>query len=169
AQAVALEDAAREAAGRVPAYARLLPLHAALGDDGQWTTLANGDGIWRIRVVSTGALATELYFSDFFLPEEAELHVYTADGGHVLGGFTAFNNREDGSFATSIIRGESCLVEYHVPAAVRGEGRFTIFSIGRAYRDVDAFRDISSGPCHVDVNCSEGEDWPEQRDAVVRI
>src|SRR5690606_23011884 len=116
AQAVALEDAAREAAGRVPAYARLLPLHAALGDDGQWTTLANGDGIWRIRVVSTGALATELYFSDFFLPEEAELHVYTADGSQILGGFTAFNNREDGSFATSIIPGESCLVEYHEPA-----------------------------------------------------
>src|SRR5690606_38668351 len=133
------------------------------------TTLANGDGIWRIRVVSTGALATELYFSDLFLPEEAELHVYTADGGHVLGGFTAFNNREDGSFATSIIPGESCLVEYHEPAAVRGEGRFTIFSIGHAYLHVYAFRDISSGPCQVDVNCSEGEDWPEQRDAVVRI
>lgn len=166
--AVAAEDAAREAAGLIPAYSRLLPVNAGPGDAGLWTDLPNGDRIWRLRVISDGALATELYFTDFLMPDNASLYVYGEDGAQVIGGFTAFNNSDDGRFATSLIPGEACIVEYHEPAAVVGLGHLYVASIGHAYRNVEDFMD-ASGPCQVDVNCSEGSAWTEQRDAAVRI
>ena len=167
ASAVAADDSVREAGGKIPAYGRLLPVNAGL-DAGQWTELPNGDRVWRLRVISDGALATELYFTDFFLPENASLYVYNADGTEVRGGFTAFNNSDDGSFATSLIPGEASIVEYHEPAEVMGEGYLQIASVGHAYRNVEDITD-ASGPCQVDVNCPEGAAWNEQRDAAVRI
>ena len=168
ANAVAADDAVREAAGKMPSYARVLPVNADLGSVGLWTDLPNGDRVWRLRVISDGALATELYFTDFFMPDNASMYVYSADGSFVRGGFTSFNNGDDGSFATSLIPGEACIVEYQEPSDALGEGRLQIASIGHAYRNVDDFMD-QSGACQVDVNCSEGAAWTEQRDAAVRI
>ncbi|MCB0757293.1 MAG: T9SS type A sorting domain-containing protein [Flavobacteriales bacterium] len=166
--AVAEEDARRAAAGQIPAYSRVLPVHAGLDDAGEWRDLPNGDRLWRLQVISDGALATELYFSDLFMPVNASLYVYSPDGRHVLGGFTAFNNSEDGRFATVLIPGEASVVEYYEPHAVRGEGRVRVASVGHAYRDVDDVAGASDF-CEVDVNCSEGANWTEQRDATVRV
>lgn len=165
--AVAAADAARQAEGKLPAYARVQAVDAGLEDAGRWLELANGDRLWQLRVTSTGALATELYFGTFHMPDNAVLYVYGDDGGSVLGGFTSFNNRDDGTFATSLVPGESCILEYYEPAAVAGEGRLRISGLGHAYRDVDEV--TASGACEVDVNCSEGNNWHPQRDAVVRI
>ncbi|MCC6841053.1 MAG: T9SS type A sorting domain-containing protein [Flavobacteriales bacterium] len=165
--AAAADDAQRQLDGMLPAYARVLPLEAGLFDAGTWSDLPNGDRLWRLRVESKGALATELYFSEFHLPANATLHVYSPDGKQVMGGFTAYNNRDDGTFATGLLAGEASMVEYYEPAAVAGLGRVHISGVGHAYRDVDEV--TASGSCEVDVNCSEGGGWEGQRDAVVRI
>lgn len=167
AERVAADDARRQAEGKVPAYARVQQVAAGLGQGGQWTELPNGDRLWRAELVSDGALATELYFSDFRLPENASLYVYSPDGAQVLGGFTAYNNSEEGTFATSQMAGEACILEYYEPAAVAGIGRVQVSGIGHAYRWVEGAAD--AGACEVDVNCSEGDNWHPQRDAVVRI
>lgn len=162
----AAHDARRGAAGLMPAYARILPLDGGL-ELGQWLALPDGSRVWRLRVQSAGALATELYFSGFNLPSTATMYVYTEDGRQVLGGFTAANNTSDGDFATSLLPGDGCVIEYHEPAHAIGQGRFRLTGIGHAYRSVEGI--AASGPCEVDVNCSEGNDWQEQRDATVRI
>ncbi len=164
---VAAADAQRAAEGKLPAYARVQPVDAGLYDAGTWTWLPNGDRVWRLRLVSPGALATELYFSQFRLPDNALLHVYNANGTQLMGGFSAYNNRADGTFTTGLIAGEASIVEYYEPAAVAGMGSVRVSGVGHAYRDVDEA--TASGPCEVDVNCSEGDGWEAQRDAVVRI
>lgn len=164
---VAVEDAQRAAQGLVPAYSRVLPLGADLLHNGLWTRLPNGDRLWRLRIASDGALATELFFTGFELPDNASLFVYSEDGRFVLGGFSAFNNRDDRTFTTSLIPGEASVLEYYEPAAVEGMGSITVASVGHAYRDVAEV--AASGACEVDVNCSEGANWHPQRDAVVRM
>lgn len=166
--AVAVEDAARAAQGKVPAYSRILGLHAGLDDAGEWMELPGSDRLWRLRVASGGALATELYFADFHMPDNGSLFVYSEDGTTTLGGFTAYNNSDDGGFTTSLIPGETCILEYYEPAAVAGEGRLELAAVGHAYRFVEGW-ERAVGACEVDVNCSEGSAWQEQRDAVVRI
>ncbi|HEY0978569.1 MAG TPA: hypothetical protein VGE21_13940, partial [Flavobacteriales bacterium] len=120
---VASEDAA-SALDRVrPAYARFLALRHGGLQHGVWTELPNGDRVWRLRVSSEGALATELHFSEFRLPAGAALFVYTEDASEVLGGYEASTALPDGTFSTGLLPGSTCIVEYDEPAAVTGQGR----------------------------------------------
>ena len=165
--AVAAEDARRAESGAVPADARMLAVDADLSTSGVWHALPNGDGIWRLRVESPGALATELFFRDFYLPLGGILHVYSKDGEEILGGFSGYHNKHNGIFATAQVQGDACFVEYFEPAAVRAEGRFVISSLGHTYRHLGGDR---AANCHVDVNCAqEGNGWQDQRDGVVKL
>lgn len=163
---VAVEDSIGKANGRLPMYGRVLDVNVGLQDAGLWSDMSDGGRVWRLRVTSTGALATELFFSDMVLPNGASLYVYSEDGQQVLGGFTTYNNRPSELFSTAQLMGSSSIVEYDEPAAVAGEGSLRITSVGHAYRLVG---DALSDPCEVDVNCSEGNGWQQQRDGVVRI
>lgn len=160
------EDARRAEEGLVPSDARMLVVDADLETSGVWHTLPNGDGVWRLRVESPGALATELFFQEFHMPVGGLLHVYTPDGSEVLGGFSGYHNKESGIFATAALKGDACYVEYYEPAAVRGEGRFIIATLGHTYRRIGPER---ADACEVDVNCPEGVPWVPQRDAVVKL
>ncbi|MCB0793292.1 MAG: hypothetical protein KDB88_01025 [Flavobacteriales bacterium] len=165
-QAVHAEDHERGISGQLPLYGRVLPLDIRPDEAGQWTTLANGDRVWRCVVRSMGALAVELFYEDMVLPEGATLHVMDVEGGQVLGAFTSLNNKRSGLFATGQILGEACLIEYFEPRHGAGRGRFTISGVGHAY-ELPAL--AKADFCQVDVNCSEGADWQDQRDGVVRI
>ncbi len=167
AQAVAQEDEQRARDRKLPFYGRLLDVNANLSNSGIWSTLPNGDRLWRLRVVSHAALANELYFRDFFLPNGALLYIYDDQGGQVLGGFTTYNNSASGYFSTAQIDGDECILEYLEPLAVSGEGHFTVASIGHAYRWAGSAK---ADDCEVDVNCSpEGSGWDHQRDGTVRV
>lgn len=159
-------DAERAQQGAYPADARLLAVNAEPTNDGLWTELPNGDGVWRLRVESPGALATELYFREFELPPGAVMHVYDDEGGQVMGGFTAANNKAHGHLATAIIYGEASIIEYYEPASVRGQGWFRVEKVGHTYRRLGGDR---SGDCEVDVACSEADGWTPQVDGVVRL
>ncbi len=164
---VAAEDKLRDDQGLLPMYGRKLALNAGPATHGAWTELANGDRLWRLRIVSPGALATELFFEDMYLPAGALMHVYDDAGDQVIGGFTSANNKEHGLFTTSQLLGEACVVEYYEPLVVRGTGTFTIASVGHAYRFVGG---VKAQDCEVDVNCApEGTGRSAQRDGVVRV
>ncbi|MFT3885988.1 MAG: T9SS type A sorting domain-containing protein [Flavobacteriales bacterium] len=167
AEAVAREDAERAAKHLLESYGRVLPVNADLASTGLWTDLPNGDRLWRLRVASDGALATELYFEELFLPSGGTMHVYDDAGGQVLGGFTSANNAASGLFSTALIDGASCFVEYYEPQAVQGQGHFRITGVGHTYRSSSGL--AAADACEVDVNCSEGADWTAQRDGVVRV
>ena len=167
AQAAYEKDLLREAEGKVPLYGRMCTVGASLFSHGAWTVLPNGDRIWRLKVISPGALATDLFFEDFHLPPGAYMHVYDPQRTQVHGAFLDKHVQSHGYFTTDMIFGESCVIEYYEPLLVKGEGHFTITQVSHAYRMVGA--SSAADTCEVDVNCSEGEGWQAQRDAVVRI
>ena len=169
AEAAQLDDELRAANGKLPLYARFVATDVDVNNAGQWNELQNGDRVWRVRLVSPGALATELFFSEYGMPAGALLHIYDDAGAHVAGGYTTYNEQSDGRFSTDMIFGEACILEYYEPAEVRGAGYFHIDQVAHAYRNVAPEGEARTGACEVDVNCSEGANWTEQRDAVVRI
>ncbi|MFW5659618.1 MAG: T9SS type A sorting domain-containing protein, partial [Bacteroidota bacterium] len=101
------------------------------------------------------------------------LFVYTPDGERVLGAFTSKNNKASGRFATGLIPGDVCMIEYVEPREYPGRVRLSIEAVGHAYRDVPFAKrrkDFgSSNTCHVNVNCEEGSDKTDARDATARI
>lgn len=166
--AVAAEDDAKAAKdGTFMRTGRLIDMDIDLQTHGNWTNLPNGDRIWRVFIQSQGALAMNVYFDKYWLPEGAKLHVYSPDKKQVLGGYTSFNNHSSGLFATELIHDDALVVEYYEPYLARGTGQLKIGQVGHTYR-TGGFG--SSDPCQVNVNCSpEGDNKAEQRDAVARI
>ncbi|MCP4553377.1 MAG: T9SS type A sorting domain-containing protein [Bacteroidetes bacterium] len=141
---------------------------------GIWENVRNGDRIWRLSVRSEGAKALSAYFTDFYLPNHCELFIYNEDRSVVLGSYTSENNSDNGIFATEMIEGEMITFELYQDRNSKEEAKFTINEIGHIYQYA-GWSDISlkdfgdSDPCEVNVNCSEGEYWQNQKRSVVMI
>jgi V8-like Glu-specific endopeptidase len=131
-----------------------------LQNSGSWTTLANGDRIWRIRYYSQGAHTLNFLFSDFYMPKGAKVYLYNNDRTDLLGAYDENQNNEKRVLGTWLVTGEDIWIEYYEPAAVKGQGKLEIFKVVHGYRSVGNImkspdNDLNaSGSCHYDVNCS---------------
>ena len=166
------EDVLAEEAGKPPRYAVHIPVNSNMTNSGSWIELKGGARIWRLRLESPGALATTIMYDEFSLPEGARLHIYNDDKSSVIGAFTSFNNQDGGTFATQLVMGEACTIEYYEPSNVRGLGHIQIAQLGHCYRNVfpPNYEEDSRGGsqfCEVDVNCSEGNNWQDEKHGVL--
>ncbi|MFW5659359.1 MAG: T9SS type A sorting domain-containing protein [Bacteroidota bacterium] len=168
-QTLAEEDAQFEAAGRPPRFGVHREVDIRL-ERMPHTTLPDGSRLSRVHIESVGARAIALYFNDFHLAKGVRVFAYTPDGRHVRGAFTSANNRELRKFAISYTTGQELILEVHEPAKVIGQSALHIDRIGHAYRNWRGGkqrRDFgSSDSCHVNANCSEGNNYREQQRSV---
>lgn len=150
------------------------PADLDVANSGKWTA-ENDRKTWRIKIKSEGAQALELLYSDFYLPEGAEVFVYNSDFTHKSRPYTGNENPEGKSFATEAISGDEIILEYSAPAyvveapVIRIEGVVYIFRSGDGFRPKNAGQNGDSESCEVNVNCSEGTNWQEQKRGVAKI
>jgi hypothetical protein len=101
------EDKSDEANGLPPRFGYPHPVNYNLTNSGEWTTLANGDKIWRLHIESAAALSINLLYDKFWLPEGVKLFIYSQDKTKHIGAFTAANNKGSKTvlrgFATGLI------------------------------------------------------------------
>ena len=130
-----------------------------LNNSGKWHTLANGDRIWRVNIVSPDALSINLIFNQFHLPKGGKVYVYNNDRSEILNAYTHEHNNPDEILGTWMVSGESIWVEYFEPKYVKNRGRLHIGNVVHGYRtlNTDTGNNTkslnSSGSCNVDVNC----------------
>lgn len=138
---------------------------------GTWTDLDNGDRIWMTAIESKGAYSINLTFANFHMPKGGKLFIYNEEGDHIAGAFTSANNRDDGLFATDLIKGEKIFLEYYEPRKAKGEGIIDISMVTHAYLDMFNFQKAfgSSGSCNMNVNCPQGTSWQDQKRSVVML
>jgi hypothetical protein len=169
------EDDVDQKMGNYPKIGRVISTNYSLHQYADTTTLINGDVLYRIKLRSTNALGMSLLFENFSLPAGAKLFIHSPDYSQVLGAYTQVNNTENGQFSTELIASDEVIVEYFEPYKSVGLGDFTISGVLHAYRMVPGAepqiaRDFGdSDPCQVNVNCSEGNNWQNQKRGVVRI
>ncbi len=155
-------------------FAKALNVRLSPEHEGEWQVLPDGRQVWRIKIVYKKARSLGVVFGRYHLAKDEKVFLYTPDGSTVLGAFTASNNKPWGSLAVRPLPGDAVIVEYQRPAhGPRGDLRIDRVSVG--YRDIfgnaltkDRFFG-ASGPCNVDINCPEGDDWQEDKRSVVRI
>ncbi|MEA3443267.1 MAG: hypothetical protein U9R19_00925, partial [Bacteroidota bacterium] len=172
---VSLQDEIRDTDGELYRYGVSIKAGFSINSVGTWTNLSNGDRIWRLKLHAEDALAIGVYYDDFWLPTGGELYLYGDSKAQVIGAFTSINNPPSGIFANELIYGETVILEYYEPKAVKGDAIINISEIAYGYRSVygDNFDRGgtygSSESCEVDAICSEANNWRDQQRGVARI
>ncbi|KGO92085.1 T9SS type A sorting domain-containing protein [Flavobacterium subsaxonicum] len=130
-----------------------------LTNSGNWTTLPNGDKIWRIRYQSKGAQTLNFLFTDFYMPKGATLYLYNNEHTDLLGAYDEKQNNAERVLGTWLVKGDDIWIEYFEPAAQAGQGKLEIFKVIHGYRSmppttIDPEGGINaSGDCNYDVEC----------------
>ena len=122
---------------------------------GEWTTLENGDRIWRMAYSSKNAYSINFLFDAFKIPVGAKLYVYNGEKTDLLRPFTHHNNNPEEVLGTWLVEGDHAYIEYYQPANVVGEAKITVGSVVHGYRTTASYEKSlgDSGDCNQDVDC----------------
>ncbi|MCB0473227.1 MAG: hypothetical protein KDC56_09240, partial [Flavobacteriaceae bacterium] len=146
----------------------------SLQNSGSWTTLENGDRIWRILFSSEDAVHLSAVFKKFYLPRGATIYLYNPDHSELIGAYTDVENNGDRMLSTWFIKSDKLWIEYYEPKAVKGQGLLEIGTIVHGYRLGNLYQKgylntfekslNDSGDCQYDVNCPVGNDFDSKKD-----
>ena len=142
--------------------------------DGEWQELPNGDRIWRVKIEVPNALGLLFFYDTFYLPPGSLLWMFSEDNSADKVQYQYKDNPPNGQFFTGVITGNSAWLEYYEPKANKGQGLFHLFRVDYVYQS-DNFRQFNefefgaSLDCQINVNCTQGEDWQEEKQGVCRI
>lgn len=137
-------------------------------NSGTWQTLDNGDRIWQLHIKSPKAYSLSIISNKYKLEGNAKVYLYTPGNRQLIGSFTEKNNLENGYFSTVPLAGDEITIEMNLKA---GEvyGDFEISGVVHDYKNILKAGFGSSGWCNINVNCSEGADWQDEKRSVVKI
>jgi len=123
-------------------------------------TLADGTKVWRLGIRSQGALSINVLFTEYDLPEGAQLFLYNKDQSHILGAFNHLNNSDLQLLPVSPVQGDELIIEYQEPANASFPGKITVGEVNHAYRSlrgVEPKGDLPAFECMPPVICFNEE------------
>jgi len=175
-------DAQDEKNGTLLKIGEMIDVDINMNNSGTWDKLEDGRQLWRLQISSDNAQALSLYFSEFDLPNGSQLFVYSPDRIQTIGAFNEKNNADGGTFSMELIYGDNLILEYISPRPRVIDGRdyqfanhakIDISRVNYVYRNApDPFRGKGFGDsqdCEVNINCSEGNNWQDEKRGVARI
>lgn len=172
-----LVGAWRESEGLAPrCISRLIDVKMNPNNAGAWNTLPDGQEIWQLEIEAAGAQALMLYYADFLIPEGGRLYLYNRDKSELLGAYTHATHPEGGRFATGFVSGDAMTLEY-VPGPDGRRPQLEIEAVGYGYNLPEGDRSWRQGTqlrrtsasCEVNVNCSEGDAWQNEKRGVCHM
>lgn len=171
-----------EKRGNTTRFAAPILVDLGLENAGQWETLSNGDRIWRLKIHSEGALGLALLYDQFYLPKGAQLFMYDEEHRQILGAYTYRNNKVSQKMMTGLVQGETTILELYEPKHQKGQSHLHIFTVQHAYKKyspsdettppTSAFNEFgfdTSLDCEIDINCSQGNEWQDEKRGTCRI
>lgn len=174
-EAITKEDLEDEEYGYPPRFGYSHKVEYNLQNSGTWQELPNGDKLWQLVISCPNAVSINLLYDKFWIPDGGKLFIYTPDKKQCIGAFTSQNNKGDENniqgFATDILYGDEIILEYFQSKEVVPNAVISISNVVHGYRYMSFLSSgyYSSGDCHVNVNCSEGNDWQNEKRAVAMI
>lgn len=136
-QTDALNEAGDLRGGYRFAYKFMTDFHR--GNSGTSFTLADGTRVWRLGIRSAGALSINVLFTEYELPDGAQVFLYNPSQTHVLGAFTSANNSSLEVLPVSPVYGDELIVEYLEPADAPFPGRLKIGEVNHGYRSLRGY------------------------------
>ncbi|MDR2968270.1 MAG: serine protease, partial [Tannerellaceae bacterium] len=172
------EDIKDDENGIPPRFGFSHEVNYNLENSGEWTTLPDGSRMWRLVISCPDALSINLLYDKFWLPDGAKLFIYSNDWKHTIGAFTSVNNTGEENdiqgFATGLVYGDQITLEYYLSGGVMKTGVISIAHVVHGYRFIylsdNETRDYGdSQSCNININCAQGQDWQNEKNAVAMI
>src|SRR5690554_2495194 len=124
------EDAINDTFKDIPyRFGENIPVDLDINNSGEWITLNNGDRIWRLGVISEGAVSLNFVFDQYYLPKGGKVFVYDMDKKQLLGSFTSENASKENALGVGFVFSDRMIISYHEPADVAGQGYLHITNI----------------------------------------
>ena len=125
--------------------------------------LLNGEEAYELIIQVQDANRLNVYFDFLKIDKTSTLEVYN-NSEELLSIINSNSNPNGGLYAIAPCEGSSLRFVF------KGNAKRSKISIGEIGFFLRSFNDIvTSGFCEVDVNCSEGEQWDNQKNGVVRL
>ena len=167
----ALREASESSSGGRLEYGVELAVGRGLEDSGRWDTIvATGENVWRLELVSPGAISMGVVFRQFDLPPGAQVFLYHPLRRDVLGAYTESTENPNGVLAVQPLRGDRVVIEYVEPPGTRERPELVVGSLVHDYLDLIvriAREDVLRASCLVDVNCPIGSTHQDIKRAVI--
>ncbi|MCF6366787.1 MAG: T9SS type A sorting domain-containing protein [Bacteroidales bacterium] len=127
--------------------------------------------LYRLAIKSEDATTLNLRFSNYMLPEDANLYIYSLDKSNIIGGFTNANNQANEIFATGLLKGDYIILEYYEPSDAEFPGKLIIDRITHGFRTVNDYGKSfgSSGDCNMNVACTDADNWQNEVSSVCML
>jgi lysyl endopeptidase len=140
-------------------------------NSGVWSDLPTGGRMWQLKIRSRNALGLATTFENFELPEGSKLFMYSPDYKQVFGAYDASTNPESHRLLVGLTKGEDAIIEYIETKKPTKAVDFKISQVFHAYnQDVLSPLDFGQSlPCEINVNCTEGANWQNQKRGVARV
>lgn len=126
---------------------------------------SGSDYVWTHQVTAPNAVSLNFGFTRFYLPEGAELNIYSADRSQFIRTFTSADNNAARELWTPIILSDDVIIEVTAPNAVAGKVDIELGHIGQGFRTFGQST-LKAGSCNIDVACSESQGWENEINAV---
>lgn len=151
-------------------YGKEIPYNINIKDIAFSEEIADGK-LFRLKFVLPQATGMQFFFDRFQIPAGGSLFFYNPAKTVRKGAYTEKNNRPENNFATSIIKGDTIILEYFEPLNTAGE--LHLESMVFCFDYPVGVSESNRGPygnsaslCEVNSTCAQGEGWEDERAAV---
>ena len=154
------KELASEKKGEAPRFA--IPHKVSIKPS--WEKAKSGY-VWTHQVTAPNAVSLNFGFSQFNLPEGAELNIYSADRSQFIRTFTSADNNSAKELWSPIIMSDDVIIEVSSPAEVIDQVEIELGQVGQGFRTFGQST-LKAGSCNVDVACSESKGWENEVNSV---
>lgn len=120
---------------------------------------------WTHQVTAPNAVSLNFGFSDFFLPEGAELNIFSADRSEFIRSFTSADNNVHRELWSPVIMTDDAIIELTVPSNLAHKVSLKLTHVGQGFRTFGQST-MKSGSCNIDVACSDSRGWENEINSV---
>ena len=164
------EDIERDKAGVLYRVGVATNFQLNTASHGTWTTLANRNRKWQISISQKGAESLSFVFKKFVLYGNASFWVENKKGEKISKIFTSDDMLEDWQQIISMCAGDAAILtlvedEYATSSEIELDRVF--YNYRSTVKSKEKINESAS--CEVNVNCSEGNEYQDEKRGVARI
>ena len=170
--ALLIEDEENVGIGVPMRFAHSFDVDLGINNSGTWEEMDDGTLIWRLGIHSPGAYGMKVLFDAYFLPEGAEIYVFSKEEDMSIGPYTHEQNHEDGTFGIPLVKSDHIVVEYYQPGNISEEPQININTVFHAYLDIHNYYNddgSSRNHCGDNVACSSADPYEDQVNSVIYL